>query len=93
MSGDANILNPIIDEMPFLEWIHSITAGVDHIICPAIISNPDIILTNAKGVFSASLAEYVIGKTRTCIIFKIYFEHYNLRTNVLFDNRSLFIFR
>lgn len=46
--------------MPFLTWIHSVTAGVDHIICPAITENEDIILTNAKGVFSESLAEYVM---------------------------------
>lgn len=47
--------------MPFLVWIHSITAGVDHMLCPEIVSNPDLILTNAKGVFSSSLAEYVMA--------------------------------
>lgn len=46
--------------MPFLTWIHSITAGIDHILCPEIINNSEITLTNAKGVFSHSLAEYVI---------------------------------
>jgi len=46
--------------MPFLEWVHSITAGVDHILCPAISENDELILTNAKGVFSSSLAEYVM---------------------------------
>ncbi len=47
--------------MPFLVWIHSITAGVDHLLCPEIMNNPDIVLTNAKGVFSSSLAEYVMA--------------------------------
>ena len=46
--------------MPFLEWIHSITAGVDHLLCPEIVRNDDIVLTNAKGVFSSALAEYVM---------------------------------
>jgi phosphoglycerate dehydrogenase-like enzyme len=46
--------------MPFLCWIHSITAGVEHLLCPEIIDNPDITLTNARTVFSHSLAEYVI---------------------------------
>lgn len=60
VNGDARILTEIIKEMPFLEWIHSITAGVDHILCPSITENDDLILTNAKGVFSSSLAEYVM---------------------------------
>jgi phosphoglycerate dehydrogenase-like enzyme len=61
VSGDAKVLAEIIDEMPFLVWIHSITAGIDHILCPQITDNDEIILTNARGVFSSSLAEYVIG--------------------------------
>lgn len=52
--------------MPFLVWVHSITAGVDHIKCPQLFDNPDICLTNAKGVFSSSLAEYVLA---TCLHF------------------------
>lgn len=60
VTGNAKILTEIIKEMPFLEWIHSITAGVDHILCPAITDNDEIVLTNAKGVFSNSLAEYAM---------------------------------
>ena len=60
ITGNAITLTEIIKEMPFLEWIHSITAGVDHIMCPAISENDEIVLTNAKGVFSSSLAEYVM---------------------------------
>jgi len=47
--------------MPFLKWIHSITAGVDHMLCGPMFYNPDLVLTNAKGVYGESLAEYVIG--------------------------------
>lgn len=46
--------------MPFLTWIHSITAGVDHLLCSEIVDNDEILLTNAKGIFSQSLAEYVM---------------------------------
>jgi phosphoglycerate dehydrogenase-like enzyme len=60
MSGDASTLGPIINEMPFLCWIHSIYAGVEHLLCPEIVNNPEIVLTNAKGVYSWSLSEYVI---------------------------------
>jgi phosphoglycerate dehydrogenase-like enzyme len=85
ITGSKQVLAEIINEMPFLVWIHSITAGVDHILCPEIVDNNDILLTNAKGavscamlarpppsyqdergiivtvgVFSSSLAEYVM---------------------------------
>eukprot|EP00981_Chlorochromonas_danica_P013096 scaffold5788_cov159-Ochromonas_danica.AAC.12 len=50
----------IINEMPFLTWIHSITAGVDHLLCPEIVNNEEIILTNAKGIYNHSLAEYAM---------------------------------
>lgn len=47
--------------MPSLCWIHSLWAGLDALWCPDILDNPRIHVTNAKGVFSSSLAEYVIG--------------------------------
>lgn len=66
VSGTAAVLGPIINEMPLLKWIHSITAGVDHILCPEITENQDIVLTNAKGIYSSSLGEYAIG---ACLYF------------------------
>lgn len=60
VSGTSETLTEIINAMPFLVWVHSITAGVDHIKCPALFDNSDIVLTNAKGVFSSSLAEYAM---------------------------------
>lgn len=59
--GNASTLAPVIREMPNLVWIHSITAGVDHLLCPEIINNPKIRLTNAKGVYSSTLAEYAMA--------------------------------
>jgi phosphoglycerate dehydrogenase-like enzyme len=60
VTGNAQTLPDIINSMPFLTWIHSITAGVDHLLCPEITENEEITLTNAKGIFSSSLAEYVM---------------------------------
>jgi len=60
VAGNAETLPAIINEMPFLVWIHSITAGVDHILCNEIVNNDDILLTNAKGIYSSPLAEYVM---------------------------------
>eukprot|EP01022_Parablepharisma_sp_SALTPOND_P020498 TRINITY_DN3747_c0_g1_i1.p1 TRINITY_DN3747_c0_g1~~TRINITY_DN3747_c0_g1_i1.p1 ORF type:complete len:371 (+),score=31.48 TRINITY_DN3747_c0_g1_i1:3038-4150(+) len=42
-----------------IKWIHSTMAGVDWVIGDKL-RNSDIILTNAKGAFSYSLAEYVL---------------------------------
>ncbi len=42
-----------------LRWVHSTMDGVDGILADKI-KNSDIILTNAKGAFSHSLAEYVM---------------------------------
>lgn len=66
ISGNAAVLGPIISEMPFLRWIHSSHAGIEHIICDEMLQNEDLIVTNAKGVFSQSLGEYVIG---ACLYF------------------------
>jgi phosphoglycerate dehydrogenase-like enzyme len=61
LRGSAASIGPIIREMPNITWLHSVTAGVDHIMCPEICDNDKLLLTNAKGIFSSSLAEYVMG--------------------------------
>lgn len=43
-----------------LKWMHTATAGVEGILFPEIITSP-IPLTNAKGVYSHSLAEYALA--------------------------------
>lgn len=47
--------------MPYLSWVHSIWAGLDTILCPELVDDESIVLTNAKGLFSGSLAEYALG--------------------------------
>ena len=37
-----------MQNLPYLEWVHSVTAGIDHIVCPELMSD-GILLTNAKG--------------------------------------------
>jgi phosphoglycerate dehydrogenase-like enzyme len=52
-------------KMPKLDWIHSCSAGVDWLFNskfgPALRENETQVLTNAKGCYSRSLAEYMIG--------------------------------
>jgi phosphoglycerate dehydrogenase-like enzyme len=42
-----------------LRWIHSLSAGVEQILFPELITS-DIPLTNARGVFKRSLAEFAV---------------------------------
>src|SRR5262245_54550549 len=53
-------LEPVFPLSPALRWVHSRSAGVERLLFPALVESP-IPLTNGKGVFSASLAEWVIG--------------------------------
>lgn len=42
-----------------LKWIHSCSAGLEHLLFPALVES-DVTLTNAKGVYSHSLAEFAL---------------------------------
>lgn len=39
-----------------LKWLHSCSAGLEHLLFPELVNSP-VVLTNAKGVYSHSLAE------------------------------------
>jgi phosphoglycerate dehydrogenase-like enzyme len=43
-----------------LRWLHWCGAGVDAILFPGLVRGP-VVLTNARGVFDAAMAEYVLG--------------------------------
>lgn len=43
-----------------LKWVHSLSAGVENILSPELIASP-VVLTNGRGVFRASLAEFVMA--------------------------------
>lgn len=42
-----------------LEWIHATSAGVDALMFPALVDS-DVPVTNARGIFDRSIAEYVL---------------------------------
>ena len=43
-----------------VRWVHSLYAGVENMLSPEFIASP-VPLTNARGVFAESLAEFVLG--------------------------------
>jgi phosphoglycerate dehydrogenase-like enzyme len=59
---DRHILADLIKALEqSLEWIHTRSAGIDHIHSETLANtNERIILTNAKGAFSSTLAEYTL---------------------------------
>ncbi len=55
----AEALERVIARAPRLRWIHSAAASVDRVV-GAVAGRPGIAVTNARGVFSGPVAEYVV---------------------------------
>ena len=53
-------LEPVLALAPKLGWIHSRSAGLDSVTSPVLAAS-SAVMTNGRGVFSRSLAEWVIG--------------------------------
>jgi phosphoglycerate dehydrogenase-like enzyme len=53
-------LEPLFRAAPKLRWMHSLSAGLDTLLFPALAASP-VVLTNARGVYSASLGEWVMA--------------------------------
>jgi phosphoglycerate dehydrogenase-like enzyme len=53
-------LEPVLALAPKLGWIHSRSAGLDSVTSPALAAS-SAVMTNGRGVFSRSLAEWVVG--------------------------------
>jgi phosphoglycerate dehydrogenase-like enzyme len=59
-SGSLDLLQNVFLISHRLRWIHSRSAGLDSTLFPELIES-DVILTNGRGVFSASLAEFALA--------------------------------
>jgi phosphoglycerate dehydrogenase-like enzyme len=53
-------LEPVFTHAKNVRWVHSLAAGVDKILFPALIESP-VPLTNSRGVFKDALAEFVVA--------------------------------
>ncbi|MFJ3302592.1 D-2-hydroxyacid dehydrogenase [Streptomyces sp. NPDC086549] len=47
-------------EGPRPRWVHTASAGVDHLMCPELAAC-DTVVTNARGIFDQPVAEYVVA--------------------------------
>ncbi|HEV7603672.1 MAG TPA: D-2-hydroxyacid dehydrogenase [Candidatus Limnocylindrales bacterium] len=57
LSSDA--FDRILARAPRLSWVHSATSGVERALTPAALER-GLVVTNARGVFSRPIAEYVL---------------------------------
>jgi phosphoglycerate dehydrogenase-like enzyme len=58
-SVPASVLDHVVARTPKLRWIHSASAGVDRI-STSVVRDRGLVVTNARGVFSRPIAEYVV---------------------------------
>ncbi len=58
--GRADLLEGVIGQAPQLRWVHCLSAGVETLLFPGMLAHPAI-LTNGRGMFKRSLAEFVIA--------------------------------
>lgn len=59
IAGDPKLLEAVFPMATRLRWLHSFSAGVEAYLIPEVVRSP-VVMTNARGVFKDSLAEFVI---------------------------------
>jgi phosphoglycerate dehydrogenase-like enzyme len=59
-SGTRALLREVLAMAPAARWVHTRSAGLDDLLSPELAAHPAA-LTNASGVFSPSLGEWVLG--------------------------------
>jgi phosphoglycerate dehydrogenase-like enzyme len=55
----AEAFDRLLSRAPHLTWVHSATSGVERALTPAALTR-DVLVTNARGVFSRPIAEHVL---------------------------------
>jgi phosphoglycerate dehydrogenase-like enzyme len=59
-SGTRALLRELLAICKNVRWVHSRAAGLDNVLFPELVESP-VVLTNSRGVYSASLGEFVLG--------------------------------
>jgi phosphoglycerate dehydrogenase-like enzyme len=59
-SGTRELLRALFGMCKKVRWIHSKAAGLDNLLFPELVES-EVLLTNGRGVFSASLGEFVLA--------------------------------
>lgn len=59
-SARRTLLESVWEKAQRTRWVHSRSAGLDHVLFPALVQSP-VPVTNSRGVFSEPLGEFVMG--------------------------------
>jgi phosphoglycerate dehydrogenase-like enzyme len=59
-SASRELLRQVFAMCPNLKWVHSRSAGLDNLLFSELVES-DVVLTNGRGVFSASLGEFALA--------------------------------
>ena len=51
----------IIEDAPNLRWLHTASAGVDHVLTPAVRANPNLVLTDSGPAYEIAIGEFVLA--------------------------------
>jgi phosphoglycerate dehydrogenase-like enzyme len=60
VSGGRALLEPVFARTPRVAWVHVVWAGLEGALFPELVESP-VPLTNARGVFSRPLGEFVLA--------------------------------
>ena len=60
LAGNAPGFQDVWRHARNVKWIHSLAAGLDNMLFPQLVDSP-VTITNARGVFKQSLAEFVVA--------------------------------
>ncbi|HMQ32723.1 MAG TPA: D-2-hydroxyacid dehydrogenase [Chloroflexaceae bacterium] len=58
--GEQNVYEHVLRRAPELRWVHTPSAGVEHLLTPAVLER-DLTLTNSAGVHAIPIAEFVLA--------------------------------
>lgn len=58
--GEQNVYEHVLTVVPSLRWVHTPSAGVEHLLIPLVFER-DLTLTNSAGVHAIPIAEFVMA--------------------------------
>lgn len=51
----------LIEKGPKIRWLHTASAGVDHVLTPAVRNKPGLTVTDSGAIFDTCIGEFVLG--------------------------------
>lgn len=51
----------LVADGPKVRWLHTASAGVDHVLTPAVKAKPDLVVTDSGSAFEIAISEFVLA--------------------------------